>query len=102
MKVMDRKTRKIMTMNRKNHPHSNTDRLYIPRMEGRQGLLRIKDYKETGKQNLSLNQSQKILLRFLRIREFCHNMKDLYLQLRNRKRKKDTSNRKRTSSLVNL
>ena len=29
---------------------------------------------------------------FLRVRRFCHNMKDLYLQLRNRKRKKETSN----------
>ena len=32
--VMDRKTRKIMTMNRMYHPQSHTDRLYIPRMEG--------------------------------------------------------------------
>ena len=31
--VMDRKTRKIMTMNRMYHPQSHTDRLYIPRME---------------------------------------------------------------------
>ena len=32
-KVMDRKTRKIMIMNRMHHPQSDTDRLYIPRME---------------------------------------------------------------------
>ena len=36
LKVMDRKTRKIMTMNRMYHPQSDTDRLYIPRMEGGQ------------------------------------------------------------------
>ena len=29
-------------------------------------------------------------------------MKDLYLKLRNRKRKKDTNNGKRNSSIVNL
>ena len=34
LKAMHRKTRKIMTMNRMYHPQSDTDRLYIPRMEG--------------------------------------------------------------------
>ena len=34
LKAMGRKTPKIMTMNRMYHPQSDTDRLYIPRMEG--------------------------------------------------------------------
>ena len=39
LKVIDRKTQKIMTMNRMYHPHNDKDRLYIPRMEGGQGPL---------------------------------------------------------------
>ena len=39
LKVMDRKTRKIMMMNRMYQPQSDTERLYIPRMEGGRGLL---------------------------------------------------------------
>ena len=59
------KTRKIMTMNRMYHPQSDTDRLYIPRMEGGRGLLSIADCVETEEQNLSLylNQSEERLLR---------------------------------------
>ena len=34
IKFMDRKTRKILTMNIMCHPQSDTDRLYIPIMEG--------------------------------------------------------------------
>ena len=55
---MDRKTRKIMTMNRTYQPQSDTDRLYIPRMEGGQGLLSIADCVETEEQNLSLYLDQ--------------------------------------------
>ena len=43
LKVMDSKTQKIMTMNRMYHQQSDTDRLYIPRMEGRWGLLSTAD-----------------------------------------------------------
>ena len=58
LKAMDRKTRKIMTMNR-------LYRLYIPRMEGGRGLLSIADCVETEEQNLSLylDQSEERLLR---------------------------------------
>ena len=58
LKAMDRKTRKIMTMNR-------MYRLYIPRMEGGRGLLSIADCVETEEQNLSLylDQSEERLLR---------------------------------------
>ena len=41
LKLMDRKTRKKMTMNRRYHPQSDTDRLYIPIMEGGRGLPSI-------------------------------------------------------------
>ena len=63
---MDRKTRKIMTINRIYHSKSNTDRLYIPRTEGGRGLLSIADSVEIEKQNLSLylDQSRERLLRF--------------------------------------
>ena len=43
LKAMDRKTRKIMAMNRIYHPQSDTDRLSIPRMEGGRELLSIAD-----------------------------------------------------------
>ena len=62
---MDRKTQKIMTMNRMYHPQGDTDRLYIPRMEGGRGLMSIADCVETEEQNLSqyLDQSEERLLR---------------------------------------
>ena len=65
LKAMDRKTRKIMTMNRMYHPQSDTGRLYILRMDGGRGLLSIADCVETEEQNLSLylDQSEERLLR---------------------------------------
>ena len=65
LKAMDRKTRKIMTMNRMCHPQSDTGRLYILRMDGGRGLLSIADCVETEEQNLSLylDQSEERLLR---------------------------------------
>ena len=55
-----------MTVNRMYHPQSDTDRLYIPRMEGGQGLLSIADCVETEEQNLSLclDHLEERLLRF--------------------------------------
>ena len=41
LKVMNRKTRKIMTMNRMYNPQNDTDRLYIPRMEGGRWLQTV-------------------------------------------------------------
>ena len=40
------------------HPQSDTDRLYILRMEDRRGLLSIAGSVETEKQNLSLYLDQ--------------------------------------------
>ena len=68
LKVMDRKTRKIMAMNRMYHSQSDTDRLYIPRMEDGRGLLSIADCIKTEEQNLFLYlaQSEEKLLSFSR------------------------------------
>ena len=65
LKAMDRKTRKIIAMTRIYHPQSDTDRLYIPRVEGGRELLSIADCVETEEQNLSLylDQSEERLLR---------------------------------------
>ena len=55
---MDRKTRKIMRINRMYHPQRDADRLQIPRTEGEWRLLSIADCGETEVQNFSLSQHQ--------------------------------------------
>ena len=63
---MDRKTEKIMTMKIMYHPQSDTDRLYISRMEGGRELLSTVDCAETEEQffSLYLDQSEEKLLGF--------------------------------------
>ena len=39
---IDRKTRKVMTMNKELHPRSDVDRLHVSRMEGGRGLIGCK------------------------------------------------------------
>ena len=65
---MDKKTRKIKMINRMYLQQSDTDRLYIQRMEGGRGHLSIVDCVETEEQNLYLylDQSEERLLRFLK------------------------------------
>ena len=58
LKFRERKTRKIMTMNRMYLPQSDLDRLYIPKMEGGRGLVSTADCVETEEQNLSLYLDQ--------------------------------------------
>ena len=101
---MDRKTRKIMTKNRMYHSQSDTDRLYIPRMEGQGRLLSNADCGETEEQNLPLytDQSEERLLRLSKSNRILPESEGPSLELRNRKRKKDTSNGKTSSSMVNL
>ena len=62
---MDRKTRKIMAINRMYHTQSDIDRLYIARVEGGRGLLSIAECVETEEQSLSLylDQSEERLSR---------------------------------------
>ena len=63
---MDRKTRKIMTMNIMYQPQSDTDRQYIPRMEGERELLSISGCIGNEEQNFSLylDQSEERVLKF--------------------------------------
>ena len=45
---MDRKTRKLLTMERMHHPKSDVDRLYLPRDQGGRGLTQLEmTYKTT-------------------------------------------------------
>ena len=41
---IDRKTRKVMTMNKELHPRHDVDRLHVSRMEGGRGLIGCKMY----------------------------------------------------------
>jgi hypothetical protein len=41
LKAIDRKTRKLLTMNRMHHPKADIDRLYLPRCEGGRGLIAV-------------------------------------------------------------
>ena len=43
LKEMDRKTRKLMTMNRALHPKADVDRLYVSRNEGGRGMMSIEE-----------------------------------------------------------
>ena len=68
LKVIDRKTRKIMNMNRMHHPRSDTDRLYISQKESGRGLLSIVECVENEERNLSLylEKSTERLLQLVR------------------------------------
>ena len=43
LQSMDRKTRKVMTMNKELHPRSNTARIHVPRKRGGRGLISCED-----------------------------------------------------------
>ena len=48
LKCLDRKTRKLLTMNKMHHPKADVDRLYLPRTTGGRGLIQIEtSYKTT-------------------------------------------------------
>ena len=44
LKNMDRKTRKLMTMNRALHPKADVDRLYLNRNDGGRGMVSIEEF----------------------------------------------------------
>lgn len=45
---LDRKTRKMLTLNKLHHPKADVERLYLPRCEGGRGMCNIEDtYKQT-------------------------------------------------------
>ena len=41
IRKIDRKTRKILTMERMNHPRADVDRMYLPRNKGGRGLIQL-------------------------------------------------------------
>ena len=48
IKRLDRKIRKLMTLNRMHHPKANVNRMYIPRKEGGRGMINLEmTYKTT-------------------------------------------------------
>ena len=47
LQALDRRTRKLTTMHKALHPNSNVDRLYVPRKEGRRGLISVADVTKT-------------------------------------------------------
>ena len=49
---MDRKTRKVMTMNKEFHPKIDTDRLYVSRKKGGRGLIGSKECVRTEENSL--------------------------------------------------
>ena len=63
---LDRKTRKIMTMNRNLHPRSSVARLYLKRKDGGRGLISVEECVETESKGLHdyLGGSEEELLRF--------------------------------------
>ena len=54
LKAIYRKTRKFFIMYGALHPKSNVDRLYIPRKEGRRGLISIEDCVELAIRSLEM------------------------------------------------
>ena len=48
IKRIDRKIRKLMTLNRMHHPKADVSRMYIPRKEGGRGMINLEmTYKTT-------------------------------------------------------
>ena len=53
LQKMDRKTRKVMTMNKEFHPKSDTARLYVSRKRGGRGLISCEECVRTEENSLS-------------------------------------------------
>jgi hypothetical protein len=68
LEVMDRKTRKLMTINRALHPRANVARLYLARDAGGRGLRSVKEAIRTEEHGLSdyVKHDNKGLNRYLR------------------------------------
>ena len=52
LRVMDRKTRKLLTIHRAMHPQADVDRLYLKRKNGGRGLISVEDCIEMETRNL--------------------------------------------------
>ena len=64
LQEIDRKSRKIMTMNKKLHPRSNVARIYVPRKKGGKGLISCESCVRGEENNLSwyVRNSEEALL----------------------------------------
>jgi len=62
---LDRKTRKLLTINGALHPRSRVSRLYLPRREEGRGLISVEDAINTEERNINayISQSQERLLK---------------------------------------
>ena len=54
LKILDRTTRKTLTMYGAFHPKSDIDRLYVKRRDGGRGLISIEDCVRSEENNLGL------------------------------------------------
>lgn len=69
IKNIDRKTRKILTMNRIHHPKSDVERLYLQRSCGGRGLIQIESHFKVSSIGLQLylkNKEEKIIKEVLK------------------------------------
>jgi len=41
LQKLDRKTKKLLTIHGQHHPKADVDRLYVPRKQGRKGLMQL-------------------------------------------------------------
>ena len=53
LQEIDRKSRKIMTMNKELHPRSDVARIYVPRKKGGRGLISCESCVRREENNLS-------------------------------------------------
>ena len=67
LRKLDRKTRKLLTINRAFHPQADVDRLYLKRAAGGRGLLSVEDCVniEVGSPFRYIGESKERLLRFV-------------------------------------
>ena len=65
LQAIDRKTRKIMTMNKELHPRSDVARIYVARKKGGRGLISCESCVKEEENNLSwyIKNSEEIMLR---------------------------------------
>ena len=54
LQTIDRKTRKLFTLYGALHPKSDVERLYIPRNDGKRGLIALKDCVELAVKGLEM------------------------------------------------
>lgn len=50
-KELNRKSRKLLTMNATRHPCADTDRLYMNKKKGKRGLISVDTYRAQGLMN---------------------------------------------------